>query len=55
MIRIREIKVPLQEEEMSGIKKQLKKKYRLTDKDIQRVSIVKKSLDARDKNNLHYV
>ena len=55
MIRIRAIKVPLQEEEISGIKRQLKKKYRLTDKDIQKISIVKKSLDARDKSNLHYV
>ena len=55
MIRIRAIKVPLQEEEISGIKRQLKKKYRLMDKDIQEISIVKKSLDARDKSNLHYV
>ncbi len=55
MIRMREIKVGLQEEETSGIKNKVCKKLHLTAKEIKNITIIKKSLDARDKKNLHYV
>ena len=61
MIRISNIKIPVEdlkshteEEQISKIKKYLQLKYKLKE-DISLIQIVKRSLDARKKKEIHYI
>ena len=54
MIRIQEVKLPLEAEE-AELQARAAKVLRISKKDIQAVSIVKKSLDSRKKEELHFV
>lgn len=55
MIRIRQIKVSLQNDNDNYIKKQISKILKINEKEIIKYSINKKSLDARKKENINYV
>lgn len=55
MIRIRQIKISLQNDNDNYIKKQISKILKINEKDIIKYSINKKSLDARNKENINYV
>lgn len=55
MIRIRQIKIYLQNDNDNYIKKQISKILKINEKDIIKYSINKKSLDARKKENINYV
>ncbi len=55
MIRIRQIKISLQNDNDNYIKKQISKILKINEKDIIKYSINKKSLDARKKENINYV
>ena len=52
MIRVRQIKVPLEDE---NLKKYTAKKLNTKAKDISQLKINKKSIDARKKQDIHYV
>ena len=53
MIRVRNIKLLIEEDNESNLKKKVCKKLRINS--INSYKIVKKSIDARDKNNIYYV
>ncbi len=53
MIRIRQIKVKVEDDSLTSIKRQIIKRLKVDE--IKRIDIVKKSIDARDKNNIYYV
>ena len=53
MIRIRQIKVRIDEDNLINIKRQVIKRLKVDQ--INDIKIVKKSIDARDKNNINYV
>ena len=53
MIRIRQIKVPILEEQT--LQDKIAKQLRVNKQDIKNITIIKKSLDARKKDNLFYV
>lgn len=53
MIRVRQVKVKLGEEEL--LRFEIAKKLHISEKEILKFVIQKKSLDARDKANIHYV
>ena len=55
MIRIRQIKISLQNDNDNYIKKQISKILKINEKDIIKYIINKKSLDARKKDNINYV
>ena len=55
MIRIRQIKIPIEKDEISEIKTQICRKIRCIEKDILDIKIIKKSLDARKKPNIYYI
>ena len=55
MIRIRQIKVNLELDNIDELKRQISKKLRINMSDILSVKIEKKSIDARDKNNIYFV
>lgn len=55
MIQIRQIKVRVEEDSLSLIKKKIMKKYYLTEKEIKSLEITKKSIDARKKEEIYYV
>lgn len=52
MIRVRQIKVPIYDDE---VKNYAAKKLKITTEEIKSLKINKKSIDARNKNNIHYV
>ena len=53
MIRLRQIKVRIEEDNLINIKRKVIKKLKVDQ--INKIEIVKKSIDARDKNNIYYV
>ena len=53
MIRVRQIKVKIDEDNLKSIKSQVIKRLKVDQ--INNINIVKKSIDARDKNNIYYV
>ena len=53
MIRIRNIKLLIEEDNEENLLKKVSKKLRINN--INNYKIVKKSIDARDKNNIYYV
>lgn len=55
MIRIRQIKIPIEKDNLDYIKKKICQKVKCQDKDIIDVKISKKSLDARNKPNIYYI
>ena len=52
MIRVRQIKVPLEDD---NIKKYVSQKLKINEKEIKKIKINKKSIDASRKENIHYV
>lgn len=55
MIRVRQIKVPVEKDSTQELRTKLFKKLNCQDKDILGIKISKKSLDARNKPNLYYI
>ena len=55
MIRIRQIKVPVENDNLQELRKKICQKVKCQDKDIIDVKISKKSLDARFKPNIFYI
>ena len=51
MIRVRQIKVSILKDTKEELKKKISKKINVTDFEI--INIIKKSIDARDKNNIY--
>lgn len=55
MIQIRQIKVRVEDDSLSVLKKKVIKKYHLSEKEIKSFEITKKSIDARKKEEIYYV
>ena len=55
MIRVRQIKVEIDKDSFGYLEKKILSKLKITYKDLLEMKIVKKSIDARDKNNVIYV
>lgn len=55
MIRVRQVKVKIEENTESKIKEVVSKKLKLLPKDIHSFQIHKRSLDARKKENIYYI
>lgn len=55
MIRIRQIKISIEKDNSTDLKKQICKKLRIESNEIKDIKISKKSLDARNKPNLFYI
>ena len=55
MIRIRQLKIMVQQDNLQEIKKKICKKLNCQDKEVIDIKIIKKSLDARNKPNLYYI
>ena len=55
MIRIRQIKVPVLKDNTSFLLKKISRLLAINLEDIKNYKIIKKSIDARDKNNIFYV
>lgn len=55
MIRIRQIKIPVEVDSTESLEKAICKILRINSNEIIRFNIVKKSLDARKKDSIHYV
>ena len=55
MIRIRQIKLSIEKQDIKFLKQKISSKLKISEKDIILLKIIKKSLDARNKNNLLYV
>ena len=54
MIRIRQIKIPIEKDNLNYLKKKVSLILKCSETDIKAISISKKSLDARKKPNLYY-
>ena len=54
MIRVRQVKVSILEDNIDKLKENILKKLKVNEK-INDIKIVKKSIDARDKENIYYV
>ena len=55
MIRVRQIKVDIKNDELETIKNKVIEKLKIDKKDLKSIKIEKKSIDARDKNNIMYI
>jgi len=55
VIQIRQIKVKVEEDSLSFLKKKIRKKYHLTEEVIHDFEITKRSIDARKKEEIYYV
>ena len=55
MIRVRQIKINIKDDSKEEIKAKIIKKLGIKGNDIRSISINKKSIDARDKNDIYYV
>ena len=55
MIRVRQIEIPIQTDNMEVIKKTLARKLNISEYDIKKIKINKKSIDARKKPNIFYI
>ena len=53
MIRVRQIKINIEKDNLSNLKREVIKRLKVDE--IKSINIVKKSIDARDKNNIYYV
>ena len=54
-IRVRQVKVNIERNDKEHIIKAITKKIKVVKEDIIDYKIIKKSIDARDKNNIFYV
>lgn len=54
MIRVRQVKVNIKNSNINEIKKQVSKKLKIKESDINNIKIIKESIDARDKENIYY-
>ena len=55
MIRIRQIKIPIDKDNLDNIKKEISKILKINIKDINNLTINKKSIDARYKPNIYFI
>ena len=55
MIRIRQIKIPIEKDNFNHLKKKVSIILNCPETDIKTISISKKSLDARKKPNIFYI
>lgn len=55
MIRIRQLKLPVNNISIDDLKKKCSKKLHIKDKDIKDIRIIKRSIDARHKPNIYYI
>ena len=55
MIRIRQIKIPIEKDNINHLKKKISLILKCSESDIKEISISKKSLDARKKPNIFYI
>ena len=55
MIRIRQVKIPISNDNNDHLKKKISHILKTKESDIKSFTIIKKSIDARDKNNILYV
>lgn len=55
MIRIRQIKLPVEKDTLQALRKKISKKINCKESDILDIKLSKKSLDARNKPNLYYI
>jgi len=55
MIKVRQIKVEINKDNFDYLKKKIASKLKISINDIKEVIITKKSIDARDKNNILYI
>ena len=55
MIRIRQIKIPIEKDNLNYLKKKVSLILKCSETDIKAISISKKSLDARKKPNIFYI
>lgn len=55
MIRVRQIKVEINKDSFDYLQKKVLSKLKITFNDLKEITIVKKSIDARDKNKVIYV
>lgn len=55
MIRVRQIKISVEKDNLSNLRKKICQKLNCHDKDLLNIKISKKSLDARYKPNLYYI
>ena len=55
MIRVRQVRIKINDDNIYNIRKKIVKMLRIENSDIVDLSINKKSIDARDKNDIFYV
>ena len=55
MIRVRQIKVNIDSDQFKEIKRKVAKKLNVKIKEIKNIKISKRSIDARDKDNIRFV
>ena len=55
MIRIKQIKIPLEDYNKDNLKKYIAKKIKCIETDIKEIHIKKQSLDARKKESINYI
>ncbi len=55
MIRVRQVKIPIVEDSRENLLFKISKKLRISPSNILNYQIIKKSIDARDKNNIFFV
>ena len=55
MIRVRQIKIEVNKDSYDYLRKKVLTKLKISSDDLKEMIIVKKSIDARDKNNVLYV
>ena len=55
MIRIRQLKIPVEKYNENTLRKYIAQKVNILEQDIKEITIIKQSLDARKKPNLYYV
>ena len=55
MIRIRQIKISIEKDNINHLKKKISLILKCSESDIKEISISKKSLDARKKPNIFYI
>lgn len=55
MIRVRQIKIPIEKDTMKELKEKVAKKLQVKSDQIEKIKINKRSLDARNKEQIYYV
>ena len=55
MIRVRQIKVEVKKDSFEEVRKKTIQKLKIKNQDLKDLTIVKQSIDARDKKNVLYI